>query len=65
MAEKVPTMSGKLTWSHWYEMLSFDDTNKIMYYVNQCESCNLDVRELRNKIKSNEYERLPADAKNN
>ena len=45
-------------------MLSFDDTNKIMYYVNQCESCNLDVRELRNKIKSNEYERLPDETKN-
>ena len=48
--EKVPTMSGKLTWSHWYEMLSFDDINKIEYYVNQCEVYNLDVRQLRNKI---------------
>lgn len=62
--EKVPTLSGKLTWSHWYEMLSFDDTNKIAYYVNQCEVYNLDVRGLRNKIKSNEYERLPAGTKN-
>ena len=61
--EKVPTLSGKLTWSHWYEMLSFDDINKIEYYVNQCEVYNLDVRELRNKIKSNEYERIPYDAK--
>ena len=48
--EKVPTLSGKLTWSHWYEMLSFDDINKIEYYVNQCEIYNLDVRQLRNKI---------------
>ena len=62
--EKVPTMSGKLTWSHWYEMLSFYDINKIVYYVNQCETYNLDVRELRNRIKSNEYERLPVDARN-
>ena len=62
--EKVPTLSGKLTWSHWYEMLSFDDINKIEYYVNQCEVYNLDVRQLRNKIKSNEYERIPADARN-
>ena len=61
--EKVPTLSGKLTWSHWYEMLSFDDTNKIAYYVNQCEVYNLDVRELRNKIKSKEYERLPIDTR--
>ena len=29
--QKVPTLSGKLTWSHWYEMLSFDDINKIEY----------------------------------
>lgn len=62
--EKIPTLSGKLTWSHWYEMLSFDDINKIEYYVNQCEVYNLDVRQLRNKIKSNEYERLPADTRN-
>ena len=62
--EKVPTLSGKLTWSHWYEMLSFDDINKIIYYVNQCEVYNLDVRKLRNRIKSNEYERLPVDARN-
>ncbi len=62
--EKVPTLSGKLTWSHWYEMLSFDDINKIIYYVNQCEVYNLDVRKLRKRIKSNEYERLPVDARN-
>ena len=61
--EKVPTLSGKLTWSHWYEMLSFEDINKIYYYVNQCETYNLDVRELRKRIKSNEYERLPVDTR--
>ncbi len=62
--EKVPTLSGKLTWSHWYEMLSFDDINKIEYYVNQCEVYNLDVRQLRKRIKSNEYQRLPESTKN-
>ena len=62
--EKVPTMSGKLTWSHWYEVLSFDDIKKIEYYVNQCEVYNIDVRKLRNKIKSNEYERLDEETKN-
>ena len=62
--EKVPTMSEKLTWSHWNEMLSFDDTNKIEYYFKQCEVYNLYVRQLRNKIKSNEYERIPADTRN-
>ena len=61
--EKVPTLSGKLTWSHWYEMLSFDDINKIVYYVNQCEINNLDVRNLRIRIKSKEYERLDESSK--
>ena len=56
--QKVPTMSGKLTWSHWYEMLSFNDVNKIKYYAYQCEINNIDVRGLRNLIKSNDYERL-------
>ena len=62
--EKVPTLSGKLTWSHWYEMLPFDDINKITYYVNVCIIENLDVRGLREKIKSKEYERLPNETKN-
>lgn len=62
--EKVPTLSGKLTWSHWYEMLAINDLNKIIYYVNQSEMNNLDVRSLREKIKSNEYERLDKNTKN-
>lgn len=62
--KKVPTLSGKLTRSHWYEMLSFDDINKIEYYVNQWEVYNLDVRQLRNKIRSNEYERIPDYVRN-
>lgn len=63
ISKKVPTMSGKLSWSHWYEMLSIKDTNKIIYYINQCEINNLDVRSLRLKIKSNEYERLDESTK--
>ena len=45
-------------------MLSFDDINKIEYYVNQFEVYNLDVRQLRNKIRSIEYERITDDARN-
>ena len=30
--EKVPTMSGKLTWSHWYKMLSIRDIKKMNSY---------------------------------
>ena len=61
--QKVPTLSGNLTWSHWYELLSMKDINKIVYYVKQCEINNLDVRSLRKKIKSKEYERLDEQTK--
>ena len=39
-------------------MLKFDDINKLNYYIELCIKNNLSVRELRNKIKNNEYERL-------
>ena len=57
------TLSTKLSWSHYTELLSINDINKINYYIMITEEFNLSVRELRNKIKSNEYERLPIDTK--
>ncbi len=57
--EKVPTLSAKLSWSHYDEILRFDDINKISYYIKISEEQNLSIRQLRNRIKSNEYERLP------
>ena len=53
--EKVPTLSAKLSWSHYDELLKFNDTNKINYYIKITSEQNLSVRELRNKIKNNEY----------
>ena len=35
-----------------------------MYYTKITEEHNLSIRQLREKIKSNEYERLPEEAKN-
>ena len=32
-AEKMPTLSAKLSWSHYDEILRFDDINKINYYI--------------------------------
>ena len=62
--EKLPTLSAKLSWSHYDEILRFDDINKIAFYIKISEQQNLSVRQLREKIKSNEYERLPIEAKN-
>ena len=56
--EIVSTMWTQLTWSHYREVLPLENINKITYYLNICEEQNLSVRELRQRIKSNEYERL-------
>ena len=61
---KLPTVSAKISWSHYDEILRFDDVNKIAYYINISENQNLSIRQLREKIKFNEYERLPEDTKN-
>ena len=52
------TVSTKLTWSHYTELLKINDLNIINYYIKITEQNNLSVRELRNKIKNNEYDRL-------
>ena len=57
-SQKVPTMSAKLLWSHYDEILKLDNYNEINYYIKISEEQNLSVRELRSKIKNNEYERL-------
>ena len=57
-SQKVATMSRELTWSHYVELLKFDDVKIIDYYTKISIQQNLSVRELRSKIKSNEYERL-------
>ena len=63
--QKVPTVSAKLSWSHYDELLKLTDENIINYYIKISEEQNLSVRELRKKIKSNEYERLDEETKKN
>ena len=62
--EKVQTLSAQLSWSHYCELLSFENTDKINYYIELVKNNNLSVRQLRERIKSNEYERLPDETKN-
>ncbi len=63
VSQKWQTLSAKLSWSHYCEILWFDD-NKFQYYVKIVELNNLSIRQLRDRIKSNEYERLPESTKN-
>ena len=64
MQEKMQTLSAQLSWSHYCELLAIKDPNSFNYYIKICEQQNLSVRELRVRIKNNEYERLDEDAKN-
>lgn len=57
--EKVSPMATQLTWSHYSELLSIKDINIVMYYIDITISNNLSKRELRERIKNKEYERLP------
>lgn len=61
--EKVSTLSTYLSWSHYVELLGIEDVGKIFYYVNLVRNQNLTVRELREKIKNKEYERLDKSTK--
>ena len=61
--KKSPTLSDLLSWSHYKELLSISDTNEINYYINTTERYNLSVRELREKIKNKEYQRLDDNTK--
>ena len=62
--EKVQTLSAQLSWSHYCELLSFENTDKINYYIELVKNNNLSVRQLRERIKFNEYERLYIETKN-
>ena len=62
--KKSPTMSDQLTWSHYVELFKFNNINEFNYYVKISENQNLSVRQLREKIKSKEYERLDEETKN-
>ena len=61
--QKGQTVSAQLTWSHYTELLEIEDINKINYYIKITEEQNLSVRELRTKIKNNEYERIDDSTK--
>ena len=63
VSQKWQTVSAKLSWSHYCEILWFDD-NKFQYYVKITELNSLSIRQLRERIKSNEYERLSKSTKN-
>ena len=63
MIEKGARMGHQLTWSHYKELIPLKDIKIINYYVMLCENNSITRDELKAKIKSKEYERLPNEAK--
>ena len=57
-SQKMPTLSAQLSWSHYDELLKLDDINQINYYIKIAKEFNLSVRELRQRVKNKEYERI-------
>ena len=62
--EKWSPLATKLSWSHYSELLSIKDDNELIYYINIAYERNLSKRELREKIKNKEYQRMPIETKN-
>ncbi len=61
--EKVSTLSTQLSWSHYTELLSIKNESELYYYLTISIKQHIDVRELREKIKNKEYERLDENTK--
>ena len=59
---KWQTLSAKLTYSHYCEIIWYEEA-KFNYYLKISINENLSVRQLREKIKNNEYERLPKETR--
>ena len=56
--EKVQTVSGQLSWSHYCELLSISDPDKRSFYEKEAVNSNWSVRELKRQIDSSLFERL-------
>ena len=61
--KKGATLSHQLSWSHYQELIPLNNINEINFYIKKTNQQNLSIRQLRLKIKSNEYERLPDETK--
>ena len=54
----VQTLSERLSWSHYCELLSISDKDKRHFYEVECANSRWSVRELRRQIASSLFERL-------
>jgi predicted nuclease of restriction endonuclease-like (RecB) superfamily len=55
---KIQTSSGKLSWSHYLELLSVKDKDARAFYEHECENAKWSVDELKRQIGTSLFERL-------
>ena len=55
---KFQTLSGKLSWSHYCELLSIENIEERNFYEKECINSNWSVRELKRQIDTSLFERL-------
>ena len=56
-------LGSKLSWSHFRELLIVKNIDAIMYYIDICERNNLTRRQLQERIRNHEYDRLSNETK--
>ena len=56
-------MRHQLSWTHYRELLTLDNINELNYYVEITIEQNLSYRQLRERIKTKEYQRLDNSTK--
>ena len=54
----LQTVSAKLSWSHFVELLKLDDPLERSFYQKECENAHWGVRELKRQMKSMLFQRL-------
>ena len=62
--EKLNPLGSKLSWSHYRELLTIKNIDAIIYYIDICEKNNLSKRQLQERIRNHEYDRLSNETKN-
>ena len=62
--KKLNPLGSKLSWSHYRELITIKNIDEIIYYIFICEKYNLSKRQLQERIKNHEYNRLSENAKN-
>ena len=61
--EKLYPLGTKLSWSHYRELLTIKNIDAIIYYIDICEKNNLSKRQLQERIRNHEYDRLSNETK--